>query len=44
MMAGLCPGKSYKNESGEYKVESSADAKKEIYDFIKYSEKPELII
>jgi muramidase (phage lysozyme) len=44
MMAGLCPGDSYKNESGEYKVENSLDAKKEIYEALKYSEKPEIII
>ena len=43
-MAGLCPGESYKNESGEYKVENSLDAKKEIYEALKYSEKPEIII
>ena len=43
-MAGLCPGDGYKNESGEYKVENSLDAKKEIYEALKYSEKPEIII
>jgi len=44
MMAGLCPGKSYSKDSGEYKVEDSADAKKEIYDALKYAERPEIIL